>query len=154
RSQKRTVSCRRSPDGNATSAATGVPVGGDVPSRAPQPPQNFSPGSVVAPQAPHTVTSTLPHSVQKRGPGWLVWLQDRHRIAPVLGGVSTAGGQLEAEGTRWLGAFDSAAVKLAAGLVAADGRSESRAKYLVQLTSPADVSCGHGGAGSTRADSL
>ena len=62
----------------------GAPVAGaPVGSRAPQPPQNFSPGSFAAPHAAQLETSAAPHSAQKRRSGRLSWSQDGQRTVPL-----------------------------------------------------------------------
>src|SRR5262245_46253968 len=88
RSQKSTVSWRRSPTGNAASfvgAGGETAIAGDtVGSRSPQPPQKLSPGSFDTPHAAQTVASATPHFAQKRRSARLSWLQDGQRIVAVL----------------------------------------------------------------------
>src|SRR5215831_6769039 len=83
RSQKRTVSCRRSPAGNVASGdGAGVDADDAAVSRvAPQPPQKFSPGSFVAPHAAHGTASAAPHFPQNRLSARFSWLQAGQRIA-------------------------------------------------------------------------
>src|SRR5262249_25978044 len=86
RSQKSTVSWRRSPPGIAASGASvdvGAPdTGATVGSRAPHPPQNFSPGSFATPQAAQLEASAAPHSAQKRRSRRFVCPQDGQRTVP------------------------------------------------------------------------
>src|SRR5262249_6367338 len=88
RSQKRTVSCRRSPAGGA---GPGSPPGvetalarASVVSRAPQPPQNCSSGWFEAPHDAQGAASAAPHFPQNRRSARLSWLQDGQRIAACL----------------------------------------------------------------------
>jgi len=70
---------------SASGVGVGAPgAGAALGSRAPQPPQNFSPASAGAPHEGHAIESVAPHSVQKRRSGRLSWLQDGQRIAACL----------------------------------------------------------------------
>src|SRR5215467_606365 len=91
-STKRTLTCLRSPSTVAFawrifSAWSGAWAGAGVArppivSVAPQPPQNFSPTSIGAPQEGHLMASVVPHWVQKRRSDRLSWRQDEQRIGP------------------------------------------------------------------------
>ena len=67
-------------------------AGAAVGSRAPQPPQNFSPGSFDAPHAAQRAASAAPHSAQKRRSGRLSWLQDGQRTVPFAPMLFESGG--------------------------------------------------------------
>src|SRR6185369_1432111 len=88
RSQKRTVSWRRSPVGGVASGsrtgAVAASAEASVGNRAPQPPQNLSPASAGAPHEGQTTESVAPHAVQKRRSGRFSWSQDGQRIADRL----------------------------------------------------------------------
>ena len=83
-SAKRTVTCLRSPSTVAFAwrifsarsgawAGDGVVVRPPIVSAAPQPPQNFSPTSIGAPQEGHPSANLVPHCVQKRRSDRLSW---------------------------------------------------------------------------------
>ena len=83
-STKRTVTCLRSPSTVAFAcrsfsaksdacAGDGDVVRPPIVSAAPQPPQNFSPTSIGAPQEGHPGANLVRHCVQKRRSGRLSW---------------------------------------------------------------------------------
>src|SRR5262249_22026622 len=96
KSQKSTVSWRRSPAGAAASGAgvgVGAPdAGATVGSRAPQPPQNFSPGSFAASHAAQIETIAAPHLAQKRRSRRLACPQDGQRTVPLAPMLCESGG--------------------------------------------------------------
>src|SRR5262245_61977865 len=81
RSQKRTVSWRRSPGGTAVAGAGAPGAAATVRSGEPHPPQNLSPGWFATPHEAQTAASAAPHSAQKRRSARLSWSQDAQRIA-------------------------------------------------------------------------
>jgi hypothetical protein len=58
---------------SGTWAGDEIVAGPPTVSAAPQPPQNFSPTSIGAPQGGHPMANVVPHCVQKRRPDRLSW---------------------------------------------------------------------------------